>query len=153
MYGGVVDKFEGDAMVAFFGILPAILPPHESAYQACNAALKILGEINQMNQNRTQQNVPSLITGISINTGHLTAGSLGAFDRLNFTIIGDTVNTTQRMQDTTRGFGESGVVISESTFDYLQECKNEFNFESLGKHNFKGKLEAVQIYRLKGIKT
>jgi adenylate cyclase len=147
-HGGVIDKFEGDSMLAFFGILPTPLPPEESGYQACKAALELLAIIERINERRAGRGEPPLITGIGVNTGSLTAGGLGTADRLNYTIIGDTVNTTQRIQGLTREFGESGIVISENTLAALARRRNEFRFEPLGEHAFRGKMEMLWLYRL-----
>ncbi len=147
-HGGVVDKFEGDALVVFFGILPTPLTPEESACQACETAIEMLQVIARINRRRAERGEPAFITGIGINTGAMTAGGLGTADRMNFTIIGDTVNTTQRIQDITREFGESGVVISENTLNSLQNGTERFHIESLGQHTFKGKLELLWLYRL-----
>jgi class 3 adenylate cyclase/CheY-like chemotaxis protein len=145
---GVVDKFEGDSMLAFFGILPTPLAPHESAYQACKAALKMLEIVNSINLKRAERNEPLLITGIGINTGTITAGGLGTSDRLNYTIIGDAVNTTQRIEGFTRGFGESGIIVSESTLTALRDYRSEFIFKPLGEQALKGKMELLWLYRL-----
>ncbi|HZD57031.1 MAG TPA: adenylate/guanylate cyclase domain-containing protein [Anaerolineales bacterium] len=147
-HGGVVDKFEGDAMLAFFGILPTPQPPEDSAYQACRAAVEMTGVIEQINARRAKRHEPALITGISLNTGPVTAGGLGTADRLNYTVIGDTVNTVQRMQAISRQFGETGVVISESTLTYLKDRRAEFRLAPLGEHAFKGKLSQLWLYRL-----
>jgi adenylate cyclase len=147
-FGGVVDKFEGDAMLAFFGILPSPLSAQESAWQACQAAAELLAALDQLNLRRSQRGDPLLVTGISINTGALTAGSLGATDRLNYTIIGDTVNATQRMGKITRQFGESGVVVSEYTLDALGERKGEFHIDPLGQHALEGKSKHLSLFRL-----
>lgn len=72
-YGAIVDKFEGDAMLAFFGILPIRLPPEESAYRACQAAIEIMAVIDEMNLQRSALDVPPLLTGIGVNTGTLMA--------------------------------------------------------------------------------
>jgi class 3 adenylate cyclase/CheY-like chemotaxis protein len=148
-YGGVVDKFEGDAILAFFGILPTPLTPEESAYNACLASMEMLEVLGRINNGRLQQNEPPFRTGIGINTGSLIAGGLGTADRLNYTIIGDTVNTTQRIQDLTRQFGESGVAVSESTVASLHERRGDFKLEPLGEHVLKGKSELIWVYRLK----
>lgn len=145
---GVVDKFEGDAMIAFFGILPTILPSQESAHKACQSAVGMLTVIEQINARRVEREEPPLVTGIGINTGSLTAGGLGTADRLNYTIIGDTVNTTQRIEGVTREFGESGVIVSENTINALGEKRSEFRFEPLGEHILKGKNEPIWLYRL-----
>jgi adenylate cyclase len=108
----------------------------------------MLGVIKRINERRSERGEPALITGIGINSGPLTAGGLGTTDRLNYTIIGNTVNTTQRLQEITREFGESGIVISEFTRIALQSKQNEFRFESLGHHAFKGKKEHLELFRL-----
>lgn len=147
-HGGVVDKFEGDSMLAFFGILPTPLDAQESAYHACQAALEMLEVIEAINARRAARGEPPLVTGISVNCGSLTAGSLGASDRLSYTIIGDTVNTTQRMGEVTRAFGESGIVASKNTLEALDGLQGKFFFEPLGQHAFKGKKELLWLYRL-----
>jgi adenylate cyclase len=147
-HGGVVDKFEGDAMLAFFGILPRLLPPEESAFAACQASVDMLAVIDKINQRRALRGEPPLITGIGINTGDLIAGGLGTADRLNYTIIGDTVNTTQRLQTLTGRLGESGVVINETTLTALKGRRGDFRFEPMGEQSFPGKLEQLWLYRL-----
>jgi adenylate cyclase len=147
-HGGVVDKFEGDALLAFFGVLPCPLSPRESAYQACRAALEMLDVIASINARRAERGEPLFITGIGINTGPVTAGGLGASDRLNYTVIGDTVNTTQRLESYTRAFDESAAVVSESTRHALRARQALFQIDPLGGHVFKGKSEPIHLYRL-----
>lgn len=147
-YGGVVDKFEGDAMLAFFGILPKPLPPEESSFHACQAAVEMLAVVERINARRVERGEPPLVTGVGINTGKLTAGSLGTSDRLNYTIIGDTVNTVQRLQEVTRRFGESGVVLNETTITALKGRRGDFRVEPLGEHSIPGKRDQLWLYRL-----
>jgi adenylate cyclase len=148
--GGVVDKFEGDALLSFFGILPQPLPPKDAAYHACRAAVAILQSVEQLNARRMAEGHPAFTTGIGINTGLVTAGGLGASDRLNYTIIGDAVNTTARLQSFSRDFGASGIVISEHTYAALEELSAQFDLEPMGRHAFKGKREGLLVYRLLG---
>jgi class 3 adenylate cyclase/CheY-like chemotaxis protein len=150
--GGVVNTFQGDALLAFFGILPQPQSPPESAYRACRAAEAMLKVIAQINARRAGRNEPPLITGIGINTGPVTAGGLGSADRLNYTIIGDTVNTTQRLEGFTRQFGESGVVLSQATFEALEKQREEFKLQPLGTQTFRGKTEPLMVYRLEPVK-
>ncbi len=148
-HGGVINSIEGDTMLVFFGILPRLLPPAESAYQACQAALAMLQTIEQLNTRRLQRNAPAFSVGISINTGPVTAGSLGSHDRLHYTVIGDTVNTTALLENLTRQFGEeSSAVISQHTLFALQERLHDFQLESLGPHTFRGKSEQLLVYHL-----
>lgn len=151
-HNGVVDKFEGDAILAFFGILPTPMPPEASAYEACQAAVEMLAVVEKINERRRTRGEPPLITGIGINTGSLTAGGLGTSDRLNYTIIGDTVNTTQRMESLTRDFGESGVAVGQYTLNALQGRRGDFSFEPLGEHSLRGKSELLWVYRLRPAK-
>lgn len=147
-YGGVVDKYEGDSMLAFFGILPRPLNEKESAYKACLAALDMLTIIEKINYRRAERGEPPFLTGIGVNTGSLIAGGLGTADRMNYTVIGDTVNTTQRIQSISNEFGASGVVVSETTLLALSDHRDKFDFTPLGEYFFKGKREAIWLYRL-----
>ncbi len=147
--GGVVNQIEGDTMMAFFGVLPRPLPPQQSAYQACQTALHMLETIAQLNARRESRGEPAFTVGISINTGPVTAGGLGSNDRLHYTIIGDTVNTTARLETLTRQFGEtSSALISQHTLFALQERRHEFQMQPLGAHAFRGKAEQLLVYQL-----
>lgn len=131
-HGGVVNKFDGDALLAFFGILPRPTPAEESAYQACRAALEMLEAIKQLNTRRSGRGEPPIAAGIGINTGPVTAGGLGTVDRLHYTIIGDTVNATARLEGITREIGtESSAVMSQHTLFALQDRRREFEPEPL----------------------
>ncbi len=148
---GVVNKFDGDAMLAFFGILPRLLSPKQSAYAGCLAAAQMLETIDELNRQRAGRGEPPLATGIGVNTGVVTAGGLGTSDRLHYTIIGDTVNTTQRLESLTRDLLEgSGVIISQATYEALGEYRQEFNLQPLGSHAVRGKSEEVSVYNLLG---
>jgi adenylate cyclase len=148
-HDGVVSQFEGDALMAFFGILPRPLPPQESAHEACQAALDMLAAVEKLNARRIARGEPHFTVGISINTGPVTAGGLGSNDRLHYTIIGDTVNTTARLESLTRQFGEeSSALISQHTLFALRERRHEFQLQPLGAHAFRGKVEQVLVYQL-----
>jgi class 3 adenylate cyclase/CheY-like chemotaxis protein len=147
--GGVVNKFDGDAMLAFFGTLPRLLNPKQSALSACLAAVEALKVIDTLNSQRRARGEPQLITGIGIHTGVVIAGGLGTSDRLHYTIIGDTVNTTQRLESLTRDlFDTSGILVSHATYSALSEHQSMFSFEPLGYHQVKGKQEKILVYRL-----
>ncbi len=148
-HGGVVNKFDGDAILAFFGILPRLISPQESANSACRTAIAMLSAIERINRVRISRGDPQFMTGIGINTGLLIAGGLGSTDRMHYTIIGDTVNTTQRIEDLTRDLcQESCIVISRATLNALGSYREEYRIEPLGFHQVKGKAEQVLIYSL-----
>jgi class 3 adenylate cyclase/CheY-like chemotaxis protein len=148
-HGGVVNKFDGDAMLAFFGILPKPLPAQQSALDACEAALEMVEELDKLNSTRGARGEPALLTGIGINTGPVMAGGLGTSDRLHYTIIGDTVNTTQRLESLTRTLlKNSGVLVGHSTYEALNGNQASYNLEPMGAFAVKGKVERIMVYRL-----
>jgi adenylate cyclase len=148
--GGVISRFEGDSVLAFFGLLPRPIPPKESAYRACKAALSMLESLEHLNARRTLRGDPPFLAGIGINTGPVTGGALGSSDRLHYTIIGDTVNTTARLENLTRQFGDdSSVVISQHTLFALRDWRHQFSFEAKGVHTVRGKEEQLLVYQLK----
>ena len=150
--GGVVNKFDGDAMLAFFGILPKKLSPKQGALSACKAALEMKAAIDKLNEERSSRGEPVLITGIGLNTGVVIAGGLGSIDRLHYTIIGDTVNTTQRLESLTRElYSGTGIVVGHTTYTALAEFRSSFIFEPLGSREVKGRTEQVQVYNLVGL--
>ena len=150
-HGGVVNKFDGDAILAFFGILPRILNPEKSTEAACEAALEIGLAIEALNVERQQRGEPVFITGVGINTGVVIAGGLGTRDRMHYTIIGDTVNTTQRLESLTRELCESGgILISQASYASLGKKAGQFQFAPAGNHTVRGREEQISVYRLLG---
>lgn len=147
-HGGVVNKFDGDAILAFFGVIPEVLPAAKSAYLACQTALAMQEAIHLLNDEREQQGVVKLSGGIGINTGMVVAGGLGTTERVHYTVIGDTVNTTARLESFTRHIDDVSIVISHNTWQALGAYRQQFEFENLGQQYFKGKTEAVTVYRL-----
>jgi class 3 adenylate cyclase len=153
-HGGVVNKFDGDAMLAFFGILPKRLTPKQGAYSACAAALEILQVVDELNAQRVEREEPALITGIGINTGVVIAGGLGSSDRLHYTIIGDTVNTAQRLESLTRQvYTTSGILVGQATTLALGEFGSDFQLYPAGSFAVKGKSEQIKVYRLAPVKS
>ncbi len=150
-HGGVVHEFSGDGVLTFFGVLPTLLSPQESAYNACMAAAEMLPAVARVNERRAGRGEPLFVTGIGVNTGLVTSGGLGTPDRLHYAVLGDTVNTTQRLQNFTRQFGETAAAVSETTVEALAARGAEFRFESLGPQVFKGKTNQVVVYRLLGL--
>jgi len=148
MYDGVTNEFIGDSVMAFFGVLPVALDPFESARQACMAAIGILQAVKAMNAKRREIGDPPMVTGIGINTGAVAAGGMGTADRLHYSVIGDTVNVTQRLESLTREIGETSAIISHDTYEALGDYREYFNFVPMGSHMFKGKTEPIMVYRL-----
>jgi adenylate cyclase len=95
--GGVVDKYMGDAVMAVFGA-PLEQPDH--AARALAAARAMLGEVERLNETRRPE--PPLRIGVGIASGPVVAGNVGSPERLNYTVLGDTVNLAARLQDLTK---------------------------------------------------
>ena len=146
---GIVNDYVGDLVMAVFGILPRPLEPDESAFLACHAGLAMLQIIDKINQLRRAEGVPIFRTGIGINTGLVTAGGLGAADRLHYTVIGDTVNIADRLQGLSREVDETSIFISEATVAALADRQHEFDLEKLGGKRLKGKSSEMSVYRLR----
>ncbi len=146
--GGVVNKFDGDAFLAFFGVLPQPQAPAVSARQACLATQEMLVAISALNARRAVRGEPAFITGIGINTGPVTVGGLGAAGRLHYTVIGDTVNTCQRLEGLTRELGESAALLSGQTLDMITDGNLALRLEPMGSRWLRGKSEAMKVYRL-----
>ena len=152
-HGGVISKFDGDAIMAFFGILPRPLPPQVSALQACHAAMEMMAFVKDLNRKRRLHDKPELAMGIGIATGSVIAGGLGTPDRLNYTVIGDAVNTAQRIQQITSEAGTPSVLISEETYRSLGSAQTQFVFGRRGTAQLKGKAKQVTVFELRDRKA
>ncbi len=150
LHGGVVNKFDGDAVMAFFGILPKYLPPKVSALQATHAGLEMLEHIRGVNKERTEAGKPAFEMGIGISTGTVIAGGLGSEDRVHYTVIGDTVNTAQRIQQITRDLGGTALVISDPTYRKLGPVRHQFRFGRKGLAQLRGKQQEVLVHEVVG---
>jgi len=138
---GTIDKYIGDGIMAFWG---APLEVKDHAIKACEAALYCQDKLNELNQKRKKEGKPEFKTRFGINTGVVTVGNVGATDRLNYTVIGDPVNITFRLQDIDRIY-HTVIIISENVYVNL---KNQFLVRPLDYTSVKGKKEKIKIYEL-----
>jgi class 3 adenylate cyclase len=128
-HGGWVDKFMGDGMLAVFGA-PKILDNHGE--MALYAAQEILKESAKLS---------SLPVGIGLHSGAIVAGCLGSTGHLEFTVIGDTVNVTSRLEALTKKM-ECNLLISASTKEHLEDMP----LRNLGKVPIRGRDEEIEIF-------
>ncbi|MGE0284059.1 MAG: adenylate/guanylate cyclase domain-containing protein [Rhizobiaceae bacterium] len=146
-HGGTVDKFLGDGMMAFFGA-PDRLERHAEC--AVLAAIQIRDELAADNARAKQEGREPLVVRIGIHTGPVTVGNIGASDRVNYTIIGDTVNVSQRLQGlgkTVAAGQETSIVISSET---ASELDAGFELISAGEHFLRGRDEPTEVFLVKG---
>ncbi len=142
-HGGVVDKFIGDAIMAIWGA-PVTKP--NDAENAVLAALEMRQALHKFNQGRGSRAKPIIRIGMGLNTGEVLAGQIGSLDRLEYTVIGDTVNLASRMEGLNKAFG-TDILITQNTYDLL---KKKFNCIQLHKIKVKGKAEAQRVYAVMG---
>ncbi|MDW6025535.1 adenylate/guanylate cyclase domain-containing protein [Mesorhizobium sp. BAC0120] len=140
--GGTVDKFLGDGVMAFFGA-PDRLKGHATA--AVRAAVAIRAAIEMDNKSAAEMGLPPLRIRVGIHTGKVIVGDIGASDRVNYTIVGDTVNVSQRLQELGKLLApdaEVAIMISGETAARLDDC---FQLTASGKHRLRGRGEPVEV--------
>jgi adenylate cyclase len=161
--GGTIDKYEGDAIVAFFGA-PVYREDH--AVLACRSAVQMKNMETELNRELVEQGyitaellealkgkgiridretpVP-LYTRIGINTGEMVVGNMGTSRKMNYTIMGNAVNLAARLEGVNKQYRTRGILISEYT---RQELGGEFSCRSLGRVRVVGISAPVRIYEI-----
>jgi len=139
-YGGFIDKFIGDCIMAAWGI--PLQTEEEDAKLAVSCALEIQNAIKNPKRKFFRGEASNLKIGIGMHTGPLVAGNLGSSRRLDYTVIGDTVNIASRLEGVA---GPGEIIITEKTKSYLN---NEFKVKSLQPVKVKGKDKPLKIYKV-----
>ena len=145
---GLLDKFIGDALMAEFGV-PRSRGDAEEARAAVRAALMMQANLERLNAELAAQGRPTLRQGIGIHLGEVMAGNLGSSQRLEFTVIGASVNLASRLEGLTRQFPQFPVLISGAVLAVLP---GQLDVEPLGEHRLKGWPEPVMVYGLRGMR-
>jgi adenylate cyclase len=141
---GTLDKFIGDALMAVFG---APLPLTENhAWLAVKSALDMRQRLHEFNQKRIFQSQPQIRIGIGISSGEVVSGNIGSQKRMDYTVIGDGVNLSSRLEGVTKEYG-CDIIISEFTYNL---CSDRLWVRQLDKIRVKGKHQAVNVYELIG---
>lgn len=143
-YGGTLDKFIGDAVMAFWG---APVKTEDHPEKAVQAALAMIRKVAELRGRWESEGKPPLRIGIGISTGVVTVGNIGSVRSQSYTVIGDEVNLASRLESLNKEFHTS-LIISESVYARLQNHK-DVSFEDLGEVRVKGKEKSVRIYGLK----
>jgi len=138
-YGGLVDKFMGDVLLALFG---AIYSHDDDPMRAVKAAVEMQKTIEGLNARWCNNGMPEIKIGIGISTGEVIVGNIGSEQRLEFTGIGSDVSYAQRIEGLTKTI-PSSILLNEST--YLR-VRNEVCATKYGPLEIKGKKDAISIY-------
>lgn len=142
-YGGTIDKFIGDAIMVTFGTPD---PGDDDAEHAVRAGLAMNAALAKLNVDRQAGGLAVIAHGIGIHTGPVVAGNIGTDERLEYTVIGDTVNVASRIQDACKPLGET-LLISEAVRRGLSPA---YQVRPLPKQQVKGRKTAVRLYAVNG---
>lgn len=143
-YDGTVDKYIGDAIMAFYG---APIQQADHAVKACRTALDMIARLNKLDGAWKIRDLPPIRIGIGMNTGEMSIGNMGSEERFEYTVMGDHVNLASRLEGLTKEYG-TDIVMSQFTYEVI---RNEpFIIRELDSVRVKGKREPVTIYELKG---
>ncbi len=151
-HNGIINKFTGDGIMAAFGVPMISDRPEQIAEDARNAvacALAMGDRLKELNPQWQKRGLPVVQMRVGIFTGSVVAGSLGGKERLEYGIIGDSVNIASRLEscEKDRQISICRVLIAQETLDYLPD-KTEFNVEPWGPLALKGKQQTVNVYRV-----
>lgn len=138
-FGGTIDKFIGDAIMVTFGTPD---PQNDDAERAVRAALAMNAALEDLNRQRNLQGLVEIRHGIGIHYGSVIAGNIGTEERLEYTVIGDTVNVASRIQDTCKSAGQT-LLISDAISEMLPD---DIQCQYLQEQYVKGRQAPVKLY-------
>lgn len=141
---GMLDKFIGDCVMAVYGIP---LPGMDDALRAVRSAVQIQAAVQAINQKRKQSGERTVTLGIGINTGEVVSGNMGSSQKMDYTVIGDSVNLAARLESAAEG---GSVLVSEETYQLVKE---HVVAEKLSPIPVKGKKEKVPVYSIVSMKA
>jgi class 3 adenylate cyclase/CHASE2 domain-containing sensor protein len=144
-YNGTLDKYMGDAVMAFWG---DPIPMEDHAQRAVLTALLMREHLKLMNKKWAKEGKTTLRIGIGINTGEMIAGHMGSPRLVDYTVLGDSVNTASRLEGLNKQYGTE-IIISGTTYELVKDI---IDAEFLGTPSIKGKTQEVKAYNVIGLK-
>ena len=140
---GIVDKFIGDAIMAIWG---APKSTGNDAYEAVMACIEMRKSLDELNKIRIARGDVPIKIGMGLHSGDAISGTVGSDDRMEYTVIGDTVNMASRIESSTKAFG-TDLLLSE---DIAGQVKSQFILEEAGSAEVKGKAEPLKFFKVRG---
>ena len=141
-HDGTLDKFLGDAIMAVFGA-PIAHPDH--AARAVRTALDMRAAVAELSERRVARGKDPFQVGIGVSLGEVVAGTVGTEERMEYTVIGDSVNVAARLQDKAR---PGSILLSRRTYEAVQDLVDA---KPLGAMKVKGKEEELEVYEVRGL--
>ncbi len=141
-YGGTLDKFMGDAILAVFG---SPVSHGDDPIRAITTALKMEESLATLNEELAERGVSPLRIGIALHTGMVVAGNIGAPQRMDFTVIGDSVNLVSRIEGLNKVY-DTNILMSEETYKLVDEV---FEGVLVAETSVRGREGEVRIYGVK----
>ncbi len=138
---GTLDKFFGDAIIAFWG---APLPQEDHALRACITAIEMQQTLAQIRTRWQTQAKPIIHTRIGINTGEMVVGNMGGAEKFDYTVIGDSVNIASRLEGANKAY-RTGIMVSETTYESV---KQKILGRELDLISVKGRSEPLRTFEL-----
>ncbi len=140
-HGGMLDKYIGDAVMAFFN---APVDVKEHANVGCDTALEMIARLDKLNSQLAAEGIAPIRIGIGLNTAEVVVGNMGSETRFNYTVIGDGVNLSSRVEGLTKNYGVN-ILITEFT---VAKLTKDFVYRKIEPVIVKGKDKAVLLYEL-----
>jgi len=141
-HGGVINKYIGDAVMALFG---APIPSSTHGMDAFLAALDMRKSLAEMNKGFVQKGMPEIHFGIGLHSGPVLAGNIGACSRMEYTVIGDTVNTASRIEGLCKTY-KTDLLISQSTAFLIDKADGKSGLSFVSEAEIRGRKEKVKLY-------
>ncbi|MCE1190359.1 MAG: CHASE2 domain-containing protein [Ignavibacteria bacterium] len=138
---GTLDKYIGDAIMAFWG---APVPIEDHAYYGCKSALEMQRRLKLLQEKWRAEGQPEISSRMGLNTGDVVVGNVGGKQRFDYTVMGDAVNLASRLEGANKQYSTL-IMISESTYELV---KDKFQTRELDLLTVKGKYKPVQVYEL-----
>lgn len=138
---GTIDKFEGDAVIAFWGA-PAVQAEH--AKLSCFGSIDMQREIKVISERFVREGRPAISVRMGVNSGPMVVGNMGSMQRMDYTMMGDAVNLAARLEGANKAYG-SDIMITDATY---RACEDHVEVRELDYLRVVGKQEVVHVYQL-----
>jgi adenylate cyclase len=140
-HNGTIDKYTGDGIMAFWG---APVPNQHHAFSACKGTLACCAKVRELNKKWENEGEMPLPTRFGLHTGESIVGNMGSSERMNYSVLGDSVNLASRLEGANKTYGTE-IIVSEKIFEMVSDV---FLFRPLDIIAVKGRKKGIKVYEL-----